>query len=128
MQEQNQILKEKFTFLIRSEIVEQIQMIDKIEITSFFKGNYGYEVDLIVELYTYGDTDSIIKSLLLCEKEFFDFFSKFVHEKTDSASSKIKVVEGNTVNVYPSVNEIKMDNVNDRLTMKWYINVEYGNF
>ncbi len=124
MERKYEILKEKFTFLIRSEIVEQIQMFDKIELTNFYKNVYGYEIGLTAKLYTYGDIDSLVNSLTLCEKKLWDFFTKFVAEQKED-SNKIIESEGNNVQVYPALEELKMDFSNDLSTMKWLINVEY---
>ena len=125
MGKKDEILKEKFTFLMRSEIVDQIQMFDKIEITNLYKNDYGYEIGLTIGLYTYGDIDSLVKALTLCERELYDFFKKFVAEKGDS--NKVIESEGDDVQVYPALEELKMDFSNDLSIMKWFINVEYEN-
>ena len=126
MEKKDEILKEKFTFLMRSEIVEQIQMFDKIEITNFYKNAYGYEIELTVGLYTYGDIDSLIQSLTLCEREFYNFFDKFVAEQKENSNKVIESKE-DQVSVYPGLIELKMDYSNDLSIMKWNINVEYEN-
>lgn len=126
MEKKDEILKEKFTFLMRSEIVEQIQMFDKIEITNFYKNAYGYEIELTVGLYTYGDISSLIQSLTLCEREFYNFFDKFVAEQKENSNKVIESKE-DQVSVYPGLIELKMDYSNDLSIMKWNINVEYEN-
>lgn len=126
MGKKNEILKEKFTFLMRSEIVDQIQMFDKIEITNLYKNVYGYEIELTVGLYTYGDVDSLVKALTLCERELYDFFKKFVAEQKEDSNKVIESEEEN-VQVYPGLSELKMDYSNDLSIMKWFINVEYEN-
>ena len=125
MGKKDEILKEKFTFLMRSEIVDQIQMFDKIEMTNLYRNVYGYEIELTVGLYTYGDVDSLVKALTLCERELYDFFKKFVAEKGDS--NKVIESEEENVQVYPGLSELKMDYSNDLSIMKWLINVEYEN-
>lgn len=126
MGKKDEILKEKFTFLMRSEIVDQIQMFDKIEITNLYRNVYGYEIELTVGLYTYGDVDSLVKALTLCERELYDFFKKFVAEQKED-SNKVIESEGENVQVYPGLSELKMDYSNDLSIMKWFINVEYEN-
>ena len=126
MGKKDEILKEKFTFLMRSEIVDQIQMFDKIEITNLYKNDYGYEIGLTIGLYTYGDIDSLVKALTLCERELYDFFIKFVAEQKED-SNKVIESAGDNVQVYPSLSELKMDYSNDLSIMKWFINVEYEN-
>ena len=126
MGKKDEILKEKFTFLMRSEIVDQIQMFDKIEITNLYRNVYGYEIELTVGLYTYGDVDSLVKALTLCERELYDFFKKFVAEQKEDSNKVIESEEEN-VQVYPGLSELKMDYTNDLSIMKWFINVEYEN-
>lgn len=126
MEKKDEILKEKFTFLMRSEIVEQIQMFDKIEITNLYRNVYGYEIVLTVRLYTYGDVDSLVKVLTLCERELYDFFKKFVAEQKEDSNKVIESEEEN-VEVYPSLSELKMDYSKDLSIMEWFINVEYEN-
>lgn len=126
MGKKDEILKEKFTFLMRSEIVDQIQMFDKIEMTNLYRNVYGYEIELTVGLYTYGDVDSLVKALTLCERELYDFFKKFVAEQKED-SNKVIESEGENVQVYPGLSELKMDYSNDLSIMKWFINVEYEN-
>jgi hypothetical protein len=126
MEKKDEILKQKFTFLMRSEIVEQIQMFDKIEITKFYKNAYGYEIELTVGLYTYGDISNLIQSLTLCEREFYNFFDKFVAEQKENSNKVIESKE-DQVSVYPGLIELKMDYSNDLSIMKWNINVEYEN-
>ena len=126
MGKKDEILKEKFTFLMRSEIVDQIQMFDKIEITNLYKNVYGYEIELTVGLYTFGDVDSLVKALTLCERELYDFFKKFVAEQKEDSNKVIESEEEN-VQVYPGLSELKMDYSNDLSIMKWFINVEYEN-
>lgn len=126
MGKKDEILKEKFTFLMRSEIVDQIQMFDKIEITNLYRNVYGYEIELTVGLYTYGDVDSLVKALTLCERELYDFFKKFVAEQKEDSNKVIESEEEN-VQVYPGLSELKMDYSNDLSIMKWFINVEYEN-
>jgi hypothetical protein len=126
MEKKDEILKEKFTFLMRSEIVEQIQMFDKIEITNLYRNVYGYEIVLTVRLYTYGDVDSLVKVLTLCERELYDFFKKFVAEQKEDSNKVIESEEEN-VEVYPSLSELNMDYSKDLSIMEWFINVEYEN-
>lgn len=126
MGKKDEILKEKFTFLMRSEIVEQIQMFDKIEITNLYRNVWGYEIELTVGLYTYADIDSLVKALTLCEDKLYDFFVKFVAEQKEDSNKVIESGEEN-VQVYPSLSELKMDYSNDLSIMKWLINVEYEN-
>ena len=126
MGKKDEILKEKFTFLMRSEIVDQIQMFDKIEITNLYRNVYGYEIELTVGLYTYGDVDSLVKALTLCEDKLYDFFIKFVAEQKED-SNKVIESAGDNVQVYPSLSELKMDYSNDLSIMKWLIDVDYEN-
>lgn len=126
MGKKDEILKEKFTFLMRSEIVEQIQMFDKIEITNLYRNVWGYEIELTVGLYTYGDIDNLVKALTLCEDKLYDFFVKFVAEQKEDSNKVIEFGEEN-VQVYPSLSELKMDYSKDLSIMKWLINVEYEN-
>ena len=84
------------------------QMFDKIEITKFYKNAYGYEIELTVGLYTYGDISSLIQSLTLCEREFYNFFDKFVAEQKENSNKVIESKE-DQVSVYPELFELKMD-------------------
>jgi hypothetical protein len=64
--------------------------------------------------------------LTLCEREFYNFFDKFVAEQKENSNKVIESKE-DQVSVYPGLIELKMDYSNDLSIMKWNINVEYEN-
>ena len=117
-------LKEKFTFLLKNEVANKIQMMDKIQVNSFFKSQFGYELEITTELYSYSYIDDLIKVLKVCDEELYRFFNFMVVENAKN-STKIIEVNDEYVLAFISVNEIKVEHAKELIIIKWTINVEY---
>lgn len=122
--EKNEVLKEKFTFLLKNEVANKIQMMDKIQVNSFFKSQFGYELEITTELYSYSYIDDLIKVLKVCDEELYRFFNFMVVENAKN-STKIIEVNDEYVLAFISVNEIKVEHAKELIIIKWTINVEY---
>jgi hypothetical protein len=122
--EKNDVLKEKFTFLLKNEVANKIQMMDKIQVNSFFKSQFGYELEITTELYSYSYIDDLIKVLKVCDEELYRFFNFMVVENAKN-STKIIEVNDEYVLAFISVNEIKVEHAKELIIIKWTINVEY---
>ena len=122
--EKNEVLKEKFTFLLKNEVANKIQMMDKIQVNSFFKSQFGYELEITTELYSYSYIDELIKVLKVCDEELYRFFNFMVVENAKN-STKIIEVNDEYVLAFISVNEIKVEHAKELIIIKWTINVEY---
>ena len=122
--EKNEVLKEKFTFLLKNEVANKIQMMDKIQVNSFFKSQFGYELEITTELYSYSYIDDLIKVLKVCDEELYRFFNFMVVE---NAKNSTKIIEVNDEYVLAciSVNEIKVEHAKELIIIKWTINVDY---
>ena len=121
--EKNEVLKEKFTFLLKNEVANKIQMMDKIQVNSFFKSQFGYELEITTELYSYSYIDDLIKVLKVCDEELYRFFNFMVVENAKN-STKIIEVNDEYVLAFISVNEIKVEHAKELIIIKWTINVE----
>lgn len=122
--EKNEVLKEKFTFLLKNEVANKIQMMDKIQVNSFFKSQFGYELEITTELYSYSYIDDLIKVLKVCDEELYRFFNFMVVENAKN-STKIIEVNDEYVLAFISVNEIKVEHAKELIIIKWTINVDY---
>ena len=115
--EKNEVLKEKFTFLLKNEVANKIQMMDKIQVNSFFKSQFGYELEITTELYSYSYIDDLIKVLKVCDEELYRFFNFMVVENAKN-STKIIEVNDEYVLAFISVNEIKVEHAKELIIIK----------
>jgi hypothetical protein len=110
--------------LLKNEVANKIQMMDKIQVNSFFKSQFGYELEITTELYSYSYIDDLIKVLKVCDEELYRFFNFMVVENAKN-STKIIEVNDEYVLAFISVNEIKVEHAKELIIIKWTINVEY---